>query len=210
MKQPLLYRSRNNWHIWLALLGAILLHVAAVVVAEHQPRHFQAELPPGDIVDVIVDEVAERDVTKPQPEQEELPPPAAPRIDEETFSTEYAPTPPPIRKATTHRIQPLVRHKPTVPTGAATMRAAKAMALYAPRPEYPYEARRQRITGSGVAVLSVDFATGQVTDVQMIRSTGSAVLDNATISGFRRWRFKPGTVSKVQTPVTYTLAGAGY
>ena len=44
----------------------------------------------------------------------------------------------------------------------------------------------------------------------MSRSTGNAVLDNATISGFRRWRFKPGTVSQVQTPITYTLTGASY
>jgi TonB family protein len=44
----------------------------------------------------------------------------------------------------------------------------------------------------------------------MSRSTGSAVLDTATISGFRRWRFKPGTVAKVQTPITYTLTGVSY
>jgi TonB family protein len=90
------------------------------------------------------------------------------------------------------------------------MSAAKVLALTAPRPEYPYEARRQRATGSGVATLTIDSATGNVTDVRMSRSTGSAVLDNATISAFRRWRFRPGTVTTVQTPITYTLTGAAY
>ena len=88
--------------------------------------------------------------------------------------------------------------------------AAKVFAISAPRPEYPYEARRQRATGSGVALLTVDPTTGSVSDVRMLRSTGNLVLDNATISSLRRWRFRPGTVSIVQTPITYTLTGAAF
>lgn len=90
------------------------------------------------------------------------------------------------------------------------MRSARVLAMNAPRPEYPYEARRQRLTGSGMAVLTIDFASGSVLDVTMAQSTGSAVLDNATVSAFRRWRFRPGTISKVQSPITYTLTGASY
>jgi hypothetical protein len=41
----------------------------------------------------------------------------------------------------------------------------KAKVTYAPRPVYPYEARRQRVTGSGVALLTVDQTSGTVTDV---------------------------------------------
>ena len=33
---------------------------------------------------------------------------------------------------------------------------AKASAISAPRPEYPYEARSRKITGSGVCVVTVD------------------------------------------------------
>jgi protein TonB len=102
-------------------------------------------------------------------------------------------------------VRPPINAAPRGPSGSP-----KAFALSAPRPEYPYEARRQRLTGSGVATLTIDTATGAVTSVTMARSTGSAVLDNATISGLRRWRFKPGTVSQVQTPITYTLTGATY
>ena len=88
---------------------------------------------------------------------------------------------------------------------------AKAVAIYAPKPEYPYEAKSRHVTGSGVAVLSVDTASGNVTDATMAQSIGSPILDNATTSTFRRWRFQPGKVApKVKVPITYTLTGASY
>jgi len=83
------------------------------------------------------------------------------------------------------------------------------MALSGPRPVYPYEARRQKITGSGIAMMTVDPA-GEVFDVVMQESTGSIVLDNAAIAAFRRWRFKPGTGPRVRSPITFTLTGAHY
>jgi TonB family protein len=82
--------------------------------------------------------------------------------------------------------------------------------MYAPRPVYPYEARRQRITGSGIALLTVASADGNVVDVRMAQSCGSVILDNATHDAFRRWHFKPGSVERVQVPITYTLTGASY
>jgi protein TonB len=94
--------------------------------------------------------------------------------------------------------------------GASTWPSAKVLALSAPRPEYPYEARRQRITGEGVVAMTVDPATGHVSSVSMSKSTGSPFLDNAALAGFRRWRFKPGTVSSVRCPITFTLTGASY
>ncbi|CAN5809432.1 hypothetical protein BH20VER1_BH20VER1_02170 [soil metagenome] len=88
--------------------------------------------------------------------------------------------------------------------------SAKVLALSAPRPEYPYEARRQRAIGSGVVLLTVDYGSGRVTHAQMLRSTGHASLDQAALIGFRRWRFAPGTAARVQVPITYTLSGASY
>jgi TonB family protein len=86
--------------------------------------------------------------------------------------------------------------------------AAKVLALSAPRPDYPYEARRAKITGEGVAVLTVDRSSGSVISVAMERSTGNAALDQAAIRGFSRWRFRPGTPATVRCPITYTLTGA--
>jgi TonB family protein len=52
--------------------------------------------------------------------------------------------------------------------------------------------------------MTVDAAIGKVTDATMEQSTGNAILDKAAINAFRQWRFKPGTVSKVRVPITYT------
>jgi len=46
--------------------------------------------------------------------------------------------------------------------------------------------------------------------LKLAESTGNQFLDNAALAGFRRWRFKPGTVSSVICPVTFTLTGASY
>jgi TonB family protein len=82
------------------------------------------------------------------------------------------------------------------------------VAIVAPRPEYPYEARRHHITGSGVAIVSVDPATGFVVDATMEQGTGNAILDHSALSAFRRWGFKPGVPAKVVIPITFTMAGA--
>src|SRR5438445_796466 len=34
--------------------------------------------------------------------------------------------------------------------------------------------------------------------------TGNVSLDKTATNAFRQWRFKPGTVSKVRVPITYT------
>jgi protein TonB len=81
--------------------------------------------------------------------------------------------------------------------------AAQAMAVSAPLPEYPYQAKRANITGSGVCIMTVDSASGKVTDTIMAQSTGDAMLDKVTTNTFRRWRFKPGTVSQVRVPIDY-------
>jgi TonB family protein len=90
--------------------------------------------------------------------------------------------------------------------GPRLFRSISTVALNAPRPSYPYEARRQGITGTGIAIMTVDPATGRVVSVTMSPSTGSEILDSAIVAGLRRWRFQPGTVSTVRCPITYTLS----
>ena len=75
------------------------------------------------------------------------------------------------------------------------------------RPDYPYEARRSRITGSGLVVLELNPTTGEVSNARMDPSTGNALLDQASLFAFRRWKFKPGTPSPIRTPITFTMAG---
>jgi TonB family protein len=84
------------------------------------------------------------------------------------------------------------------------------LALYAPKPSYPYEARRGGITGSGIAHLIVNSGAGNVIEARMSQSTGNPILDSATLSALRSWRFKPGVASNVEVPITYTLSGVSY
>jgi TonB family protein len=81
------------------------------------------------------------------------------------------------------------------------------LAVYAPRPTYPYEARAKLQTGAGFAIVTIDPATGHVTNAVMAPSTGSKILDQAALTAFRQWRFRPGTVKKVRIPIQFTLTG---
>ena len=87
---------------------------------------------------------------------------------------------------------------------------AKAFVLNAPRPDYPYEARSRHITGSGIAVITVDPNSGLAVDAMMEQSIGNPILDNSTVSAFRRWRFKPGTPARLHIPINFVLTGAQY
>ena len=82
-----------------------------------------------------------------------------------------------------------------------------ALAIYAPRPTYPFVAWRNEYSGQGLALLEVDKRTGYVTSATMLKSTGHRILDDAALKAFRQWRFKPGTVAKVRVPIRYTHPG---
>jgi TonB family protein len=86
-------------------------------------------------------------------------------------------------------------------------KGARAIAVYAPRPEYPVAARRARMTGRGLFECAVDQRTGAVTGVRVLHSTGHRILDDAAMDALRKWRFRPGTVSTVTMPLTFSLQG---
>ena len=86
--------------------------------------------------------------------------------------------------------------------------SAKAVATETPAPEYPVEARRSLWWGRGVARLEIDTSTGRVTRTWMERSTGHPVLDKAALDAFGRWRFRPGTVSRVRVPIRFDFRDA--
>ncbi len=84
-----------------------------------------------------------------------------------------------------------------------SLSVAQSMAITAPLPDYTYEMKRRNLAGSGTCVVTVDAATGTVTNATMLQSTGSPLLDKLTIQTFKSWRFKPGTVSQVRVPISY-------
>ena len=97
----------------------------------------------------------------------------------------------------------------TAAASAAVQLPGKHQALHAPAPEYPELARREGRTGSGVVLLSVDRQTGRVKNVAMTQSTRQRDLDEAALTAFRQWRFKPGSDEKVRLPVSFTLPSKG-
>ena len=134
----------------------------------------------------------------------EKPPPIA----EEMPRAEELATPAPRTEKKTRakkRARPAAQSGPTEFPIAGTMSlsAAKAVAVSTPIPDYPYQARRAHITRSGVCVMTVDTASGNVTSAVMEQSTGNGILDKVTTEAFRKWRFKPGTVSQIRVPISY-------
>jgi TonB family protein len=107
--------------------------------------------------------------------------------------------------------RPRKRRAPAVQPAAANISApvpmslsvAQSMAITAPLPDYTYEMKRRNLSGSGVCMVTVDAATGTVTNATMFQSTGNPLLDKITIQTFKGWRFKPGTVSQVRVPISY-------
>lgn len=71
-------------------------------------------------------------------------------------------------------------------------------------PTYPYEARRSRITGSGVYELRI-AKTGETTGIVIVKNSGHWLLDQAAMTAFIKWRFKPGEFLRVRIPVTWTM-----
>jgi len=195
----LIYRPPPRWYFWTAVGVALGIHLAAVVASQ---RH---EAPPVDLPPQppqVVEAVLAPPESTPPPEDIPIPePPPPPEIQPE-FVEER--TPPPRQPQNAQKFVPVKS------PGPMSMSKAKALAVYAPRPGYPYEARSRHVTGSGVIVCTVDAGSGSVGGCSVSSSTGSPILDNAATSAFRQWRFRPGTVSKVNIPITFTMTGASY
>jgi periplasmic protein TonB len=203
--KPLLYRPPPGWYFWGALGAAVAIHLTAVALA--QKREQPVEVAP-DVPTAVVEATLQA-TEEPTPPPEDIPlpePPPPPEIKPEYVEE----TTPPPKRPQAQKFTPIKAPQAAGRPGTLSASGAKAAALYAPKPEYPYEARSRHVTGSGVAVVEIDPSSGNVTSASMAQSTGNPILDNATVSAFRRWRFKPGAASKARIPITFTMTGASY
>src|SRR4051794_8670587 len=208
MAKPILYRPPAGKLLWGAFACTALIYTGAVIAA------IKREAPPADLTDIptaTVEASFEPAEEQPTPPPEDIPVPEPPPMPQEVPEFHEENTPPPKVQKPTKPTAPIKAPQTGIsrPAGTMSISGAKALAVSAPRPEYPYEARSRHITGSGVCVVSVD-PSGSVTDATMAQSIGNPILDNAAMSAFRRWRFKPGSVSKVKIPITFTMSGASY
>jgi protein TonB len=199
MNAALIYRPSRRSLFWLAFSCAVGIHVGAVVFAKGKSDKtvLQEFMPPGNEVEISY---AQPDQPPPEPSAT-LPEQISPG--EETFAEGNAK---PARVLPRKKIR-----AGSVFTGTkAAAGSLKTLVTYAPRPVYPYEARRQRMIGAGIALLIVEPKGGNVTNARMAQSCGNFVLDRAALDAFRRWRFKPGIALSIEVPITYTLVGAAY
>ena len=79
-----------------------------------------------------------------------------------------------------------------------TPEEATAQAAFAPKPQYPFEARRQHIAGDGDFLIVVRITTGTVLRVYVEQSTGSRLLDTSAVTALKQWRFRPKVLRAVQ------------
>ena len=94
------------------------------------------------------------------------------------------------------------------PPGAKPDKLKRAVAIFAPRPDYPKYARDRHWTGSGCFVMNVDTKSGFVKSVETLKSTGYKILDEEVVKTFSRWRFEPEKAApKVKFPITFSMTG---
>jgi protein TonB len=203
MAGALLYRPPPRWQVWAALGGALFLHLAAVGIAaiKREPSTIDLSQIPTATVEAML-----QPEDQPTPPPEDIPMPEPPPIPE--VAPEFHEEKPPPPKTAQKPAGPVKAPQAGL---AGNISSAKTLALFHPKPPYPYEARARHQTGDGTCVLTVDTASGNVTDATMAQSTGSPVLDNAATSTFRTWRFQPGKVAnRVKVPITFTMSGVSF
>lgn len=77
------------------------------------------------------------------------------------------------------------------------------------QPEFPAEAQAQRLEGSGIFVLHLQHSNGRVRAVEVQKSTGHKILDDAAIAKFMALQFNPQTVATVKIPVEFKMPPPG-
>jgi TonB family protein len=77
-------------------------------------------------------------------------------------------------------------------------------AVYWPGAAYPEEAQKAKTAGSGLYELRINKA-GATTEVVSVKSSGSAVLDDAAKETFRKLRFGPAIFTRVRVPARWSV-----
>jgi protein TonB len=197
--KPVLYRPAPKGPVAVAFALAAVIHVSALAFA---PIREPVALSPSGAIPYVDAFETEPDQPIP-PESRPLETPIPATVDQ---PNDFTDSPEPSSRIQLKTIKPF-RQTHFAPSRNPSGNA-KLFALNAPRPAYPYEARRDHLTGSGMALLNVNSANGSVLNARIIQSTGSPILDNSALSAFRRWRFRAGSPPQVKVPFTFTMSGA--
>jgi len=80
----------------------------------------------------------------------------------------------------------------------------QALAIYTPKPTYPFLALVKHEEGKGLFVLRINIKSGRVKEVIVARTTGHTRLDKAASEALRQWKFQPDVLA----PITKILPNA--
>jgi TonB family protein len=106
---------------------------------------------------------------------------------------------------TTPEKLPTALQAATDSSGNASVALSPSGTMSGPRPDSPPEARTQHLSGQGIFVLHFDKPTGNIIDVTVRQSTGSAILDQAAMATLRQWHATPGCPREVPMTITYSV-----
>lgn len=190
------------------------IEAAAPVVTPPPPPPPADRPPPVSAEPVVTEEVAEA------PPEDLLP--EGPLFDDPAERTPVAnPIAPPSRPCRAVGFRSSLRRPPAAPAPAPAPRPRRTDAPAGPTknaapaagnaaPVYPARAASAGVEGVVVLLVRVS-ADGTVSDVEVRRSSGSALLDGEAIRAVRRWRFTPArergvkVADAVEVPIRFEL-----
>jgi TonB family protein len=94
---------------------------------------------------------------------------------------------------------PEMAHPSVTPSPRPT---PKPRLVYAPAPSFPPGISQRGVSGEGRFRLTFD-TKGNVTNVQMVKSTGNPYFDSAAVQTLRQWKSSPSQGWAVTVPVTF-------
>ena len=116
-----------------------------------------------------------------------------------------------LREQGNPRVRRRINRPPEIASAASnvpkiySVEEAAQVLRYAVKPEYSDEARRLRISGSGLFELRFEYETGRLKGIHIVVSTGSRVLDHDAIAGLKEWKAKPRSVRTLRIGITFII-----
>ena len=185
----------RRWLIALAVVAVVVAHVLGVWIGQRYALIAETKAKPKTLAVEIVH--------PPKAPKVEPPPPPPPKIQHKA--------PPPIQTsvvasngetiaAPVEAVAPVVAAPPEPPPAPEPVRAAFGGIGYKnnPAPDYPAQAVRQGWQGTVLLRVKV-LQSGAVDSVEVVKSSGKKLLDDAAIHTVERWVFAPST--RGSTPI---------
>lgn len=210
-----IYRPTPKRWIAIMMVLSLLIHMSFLGIASIWRTRVKPvekeEEPPELIADFDAPEEDPNNTPEPTPEETPEPTPEEmPDTTPEMADAVETPTPTPVAKPPAAKpkltpVPPGTKRGPApqagVPLGTGKPTASN-IPWSTPKPAYPYQARKLRLTGSGGVRITTD-SSGRVVSAEMSPSI-HPILDQVALSMARSsWRGPPNTTRTV--PITFTL-----